>query len=112
MIVCLRLFAGFTSFISKRAWSQSFSMGPEGTLESSGIELFQISDHDSDRHRYVSGGDQNRKHGCRAFQPWRVARVLDTERLCPAPQTVVQVHAQQNDGYNIDDRYGVVLKPL
>ena len=34
MMVYLRLLAGFTSFISKRAWSHSFSMGPAGTLES------------------------------------------------------------------------------
>ena len=37
MTVCFRLLAGFTSFISKRAWSQIFSIGPEGILESSGI---------------------------------------------------------------------------
>ena len=35
MMLCLRLLAGFTSFISKRAWSHSFSIGPEGSRESS-----------------------------------------------------------------------------
>src|SRR5260370_25182476 len=103
MIVCLRLLAGFTSFISKRAWSQSFSMGPEGTLESSGIDLSKISRHHRDRNRYVPGGNNNRDHGCRALQQRRVARVLDTERLGPAPQTVGQGPAQQNDGDAVDD---------
>ena len=36
MIVYLRLFAGFTSFMSKRALSQACSIGPEGIL---GIEF-------------------------------------------------------------------------
>ena len=33
MMVCFRLLAGLTSFISNRAWSHNFSMGPDGTLE-------------------------------------------------------------------------------
>ncbi|MEO1368088.1 MAG: hypothetical protein AAFX50_13020, partial [Acidobacteriota bacterium] len=31
------LFAGFTSFMSKRCWSHIFSMGVEGTLASSSM---------------------------------------------------------------------------
>ena len=30
MMLYLRLLAGFTSFISKRAWSHGFSIGPRG----------------------------------------------------------------------------------
>src|SRR5579862_1192479 len=84
MIVCLRLLAGFTSFISKRAWSQIFSMGPEGTLESSGIDLFEIPGHHSDRYRDISRGDYDRNHRRRAPCDRRIARMVQTQRLQPA----------------------------
>ena len=43
MMVYLRLFAGFTSFISNRARSHFFSIGPDGILESSCMEVYEIS---------------------------------------------------------------------
>src|SRR5436305_580828 len=95
IIVCFRLFAGFTSFRLNRCRSHRVSIGPLGALESSSITLSSAQHTCKHRYRYrnIADRDQNRAYPCEPLQyrggPW----IRKTHRLKHAPQPVVQMHA-------------------
>ena len=62
MMVYLRLFAGFTSFILNRCRSHAFRSGRSGAFDSSSMSAptqLQQAGHDGDRDRDIAHGDQD-----------------------------------------------------
>src|SRR2546426_4773665 len=108
MMLYLRLFAGLTSLISNLALSHAFSIGPEGIFESSFISASEIRanqpGHHRKRDRNESGGHQDRDPCRRALDHGRVARVAESNALKHAPQSVIQVHAEQHHRENVERR--------
>src|SRR5687767_14896663 len=116
MMLYFRLFAGLTSFISKRARSQAVSIGPEGTLEFScmwsdpvevRMEAAQNRDRDGDKAQHDRKGEQLRERS----DSRRVARVGEPERLEHAPHAVIQVHAEKNHGDDVEQRDDRLFEP-
>ena len=114
MMVYLRLLAGFTSLRLKRWRSHRVSIGPVGDFESSSMLAFlsycQEAGHHRDRDGAVADGDQDGENGRALLQLRRVARMAEAHRLKHAPQAVIQVHAQQDHGQDVERRDGGILK--
>src|SRR5579871_2276929 len=114
IIVCFRLFAGLTSLRLKRWRSQRVSIGPSGDFESSSISgvplQMQQTSHHRDGYRAVSDRDQDGDDGRALLQQGGVAWMVDAHGLEHAPQSVVQMHAQQDHRENVECGDPVILK--
>src|SRR5262245_64923375 len=102
--VYFRLLAGFTSFMSKRCLSHFFSIGPDGTLESS----FTGSPQDPELHRQRKGNvaedDDGREDPRSDLRHGDVARVRDAQGLEHAPEPVAHVQAEEEHRDDVGHR--------
>src|SRR5256885_6251690 len=105
MTVYLRLFAGFTSFISNLAVSQARSIGPEGDLDSSGI-LGNDPGHHRDGDGCESTKQEKRESSSNASESRRIAGMIHTDGLEHTPDAMIEVCAQQSHGDDVGNGNG------
>src|SRR5262249_26009768 len=98
--VYFRLFAGLTSFISKRCFSHFFSMGPGGMFDRSSMSRFLLDDANEHRNRDRNVAHHHHEREKRGeSHPQRiVAGVTQAQRLKEAPDPVVHVEPQDEHG--------------
>src|ERR1700679_2401966 len=109
MMECLRLLAGFTSFISKQAFTHASSIGPDGILASSFILFYepqQYADWDGD----VSKNDENGDSAGGASEIGREFWMREADRLEHAPEAVAKMKAEQANGDDVPGRNPPDLK--
>src|SRR4030065_386601 len=104
-ILYLRLFAGFTSFMSKRCLSQVFSIGPVGLFPSrfTVAPLFgQKTDEYEDGNGAVSQEGQSREHLAECGESGQGPLVVPPESLEEALDPVLQVKEEDHHGSHVE----------
>src|ERR1700677_72423 len=100
---CLRLFAGLTSFMSKQAFAQASSIGPDGILASSFILFYEPQQH-TDRNGDIPQNDDDSDSLGGDPEIGGETRMRETYGLEHAPQAVTEVEAKKAEGDAIPDR--------
>src|ERR1039457_6558681 len=112
MILYFRLLAGFTSLRLNLCLSQRVSMGPAGILASSSICAPLLQRQHTGEHRdgdgNIADGDEPREGRREFLDDGRVARMIHAQRLEHAPKAVVEMHAEQGHGDDVEDGHGGV----
>src|SRR3990172_11652226 len=95
-----RLFAGFTSFMSKRCFSHFFSNGPDGTPDLRSMIAFapllaDHADHDSHGEGDVPPDHRHGENRGESVTESVVSRMRETQRLEHAPEAVVEMEPQR-----------------
>src|SRR5713226_5749905 len=93
-----RLFAGFTSFMSKRCLSHFCASGPAGTWESrfiSAQNFLSVAEQHGDRNGAVTQENHQRDRLGKSVQKRSVTAVLPAQRLEHGADPMAQVQAKQ-----------------
>src|SRR5260370_35981779 len=91
-----RLFAGFTSFMSKRCLPHFCVSGPAGTWESrfiSAQNFLSVAEQHGDRNGAVTQENYQRDHPCRSVQKRPVTAVLPDQQLDHGDDPLSQMRA-------------------
>src|SRR5471032_2386925 len=110
-----RLFAGFTSFISKRCLSHFSASGPAGIL---GLSLMVMcmsgsanqAEHDAQRKQAESHGNDDRERQRKTPVQRIVRRARDAERAKHRPRTVIEMQREKCNGAEIEKSHPDALE--
>src|SRR5215204_5427436 len=101
MMVNLRRLAGLTSFDSNRCRSHFSARAPPGILESRIIN--SMGEIRPDRDQREADANEDGEEDAEGHQPLRVDRMVETERLEAAGDTVAQVQPDQQGSDDIEN---------